>query len=177
VIKDVRHHEFIPHLVAMDLPFEVVHIIRDPRAAISSWIENPKEFPRDADPLANWRTGAVRKINASEYWGFNDWLRLTRMYLKLAEEHPGKVHVVGYEQLIDDPFTGTKALFDELRLPYTSQTEDFLRSSRSKNSADPFSVFKDPSVKGTWREKLDPSIRQAIEQELQGTDLERFLGA
>jgi hypothetical protein len=171
VVKDVRHHEYIPHLLQLDLPFHVVHIIRDPRAAIHSWLTNPKEFPQEADPMTHWRTGAIRKINPSEYWGFEDWKRLTLLYQDLSQRHPDKVHLIHYEELIDAPAERSRELFERLGLQWTGQTEAFLSTSTSRNSDDPFSVYKDPSVKVRWRGALQEEIQRAIEDELRDTSL------
>jgi hypothetical protein len=175
VIKDVRHHQFLPHLLRLPLPLEVVHIIRDPRGAIHSWLDNPKEFPPGADPLTNWRSGAVRKVNPSEFWGFDDWMRLTRLYEDLARRHPGRVHLVNYDRLTADPLSVSEDLFRSLRLNWTDQTRNFLQRSTSGHSDHPFSVFKNARVKDRWREALPAEIRDAIERDLSGSPLASYL--
>ncbi len=175
LIKDVRHHEYIPRLLDLELPLRVVHIIRDPRAAMHSWLTNPKEFPKEADPIEQWRNGAVRKVSSSEYWGFDDWKMLTERYRKLAIQYPEKVMLITYEELVNAPIDVTKRTFEQLGLTFTDQTTEFIRSSRSKNSADPFSVFKDPSVQDRWRGALQQQIQMEIEKELMNSDLEVYL--
>jgi len=174
-IKDVRHHQFIPHLLKLKLDIHVVHIIRDPRAAIYSWLNNAKEFPADADPMENWRSGKVRKINESEYWGFEDWIKLTEQYLRLKAAYPENVTIVRYEHLVEDPLEETRKLFAHLRLDLLPQTENFLKRSTESESEDPFSVFKTDNVLYKWKGQLQPEIIRSIEKQLRSTDLEQFL--
>ena len=174
-IKDVRHHNFIEHLLALNIDLKVLHIIRDPRAAIHSWLANPKEFPQDADPMLNWRSGSIRKINENEFWGFDDWIKLSRMYSDLQARYPEKVHIIRYEELVENPTDETKEFFKKLGLEFQEQTKSFLMSSTSGNSGDPFSVFKDKTVLDKWRTGLDPKIASEIELVLRGTDLEKYL--
>lgn len=174
-IKDVRHHNFIEHLLALDIDLKVLHIIRDPRAAIHSWLTNPKEFPQEADPMAHWRSGDVRKINENEFWGFDDWVKLSHKYHELRSKYPHQVSIVQYEQLVEHPISLTQEFFEELGLEFKEQSKDFLMNSTKGNSADPFSVFKNKAVLDKWRTGLHPEIASEIELELKGTDLEKYL--
>ena len=176
VVKDVRHHDYIPRLLQLPIDFHVVHIIRDPRAAICSWLTDPKQFPATADTLVHWRSGAVRKISPHEFWGFEDWKKLTAYYLRAKEEHPDRVHLVRFEELAADPLRWGRALYEELGLEWSDQTEAFIQNSTSAHASDPSSVFKDRSVMWRWKTDLPTTIAEQIEADLAGTLLARYIG-
>ncbi|MCV2216442.1 sulfotransferase family protein [Thauera sp. Sel9] len=174
-IKSTRYHHLLPRLLELVPHAQVVGIVRDPRAAIHSWLSNPLEFPADADPATEWRSGRCRKTAIGEYWGFDDWKTVATLYLDLARRHPGRFHLVQYEQWVQAPLACVSRSFDALELDLHPQTEAFLRESQSRHTEHPRAVFKHPSVASRWTETLAPAIAQTIAAELEGTPLAGFL--
>lgn len=174
-IKMTRFHNLISHMLDLFENMKMVSIVRHPCGAIYSWLTTPSEFPQDADPMQEWRTGACRKTGPEEFWGFEDWKKVTRLHMQLEQRFPDRFIILQYETLVDYPIRETKKLFHFLDLEYTEQTERFLKASHQRHEDDPYAVFKNPGVKDRWRNGLDPRIQQEIIDEIRGTDLERFL--
>ncbi len=176
-LKFDRFHELMPQLLRH---FEadgirLVFIVRHPCGAMHSWLTAPKEFPQDTDPLAHWRDGRIKKREYGDYFGFDDWKLVTRLQMEMAMTHPRHARILRYERLVADPVSQTRELFDFLELPVTPRTLDFVDASHARHDADEYSVFKAPEVKDRWKTELHPAIRDAILNELRGTDLEPFL--
>lgn len=175
VIKDTRFHNLSTRMLQLFPDIKVVAIIRNPCGAINSWFNAPREFPADADPIIEWRTGKCRKPGFGEFWGFDDWKAVAFMYMRLAQEKPYNVTIVRYEHLVENPKHETKRLFDHCGLLYGEQTEKFLTDCHIKHVDNEYAVYKDPSVKDKWRTELAPEIRDTIIKELTGTELEVFI--
>lgn len=174
-IKSTRFHHLLPRLLERVPMAQVVGIVRDPRAAIHSWLTNPLEFPAGADPGREWRTGHSRKTDVGEYWGFDDWKKVGNLFLDLEQQYPGRFHLVRYESWVRDPLAGVQAVFPGVGLALHPQTEQFLRESQTDHRDHPRSVFKSPSVASRWEAELDPEIGSAMVRELEGTRLASFL--
>jgi len=174
LLKDTRFHELSEPMLAHFSEARLVALVRHPCGAIRSWLQAPREFPAGADPSVEWRTGACRKTGPGEYWGFDDWMAVTRLYLRLAAERPRQVVVQRYEALVADPERATRRLFAFCDLAYGPQTAAFLDACHRRHDASEYAVFKNPTVATSWRGELAPSIRDAILDELRGTPLEEF---
>lgn len=174
-IKMTRFHNLITRMVQLFDNLKMVAIVRHPCGAIHSWLSTPKEFPRDADPMEEWCNGACRKRGPEEFWGFEDWKKVTRLHMKLEQDFQNRFRILQYESLIEHPIRETQKLFDFLGLGYTEQTGRFLKDSHQKHDEDPYAVFKNPAVKDKWRTALHADIQEEIIRSIQNTELERFL--
>lgn len=175
VIKMTRFHNLIPTMLQYFEKLKMVAIVRHPCGAIHSWLTTPNEFPQDADPNVDWRSGECRKTGPEEFWGFEDWKTVTRLHMRMEKEYRGNFCLLQYEDLVNDPVAVTKELFRFLGLLYTRQTDRFLAESQSRHDDDPYATFKHPRVKDRWRTSLQPQIQTEIIEEIEATDLERFL--
>lgn len=175
VLKFNRFQNLVPDLLELFPGLRMLSVVRHPCGAIHSWLTTRGEFPPDADPLEHWRSGAAKKTGPQDFFGFDDWRKVTRLHLKLAEAYPDRFRIERYEELVEAPLEGGRRIFDFLDLPFTKQTRDFLERSHSEVVPSDYSVFKSPSVKDRWRSELQPGIREAILDELEGSDLERFI--
>lgn len=175
VIKSTRFHNLVPKILALHNSIKFVHIVRDPRASIHSWLTNPYEFPKGADPMAFWRSGACRKTGTGEFWGFADWKLVNTQAMALTAKYPDRFLIVQYEDLVADPEHWTQKMFDFCSLTYHHQTKGFLTASRSKHVENKRSVFKKSASGQSWRVRLDHRIAEACLQEVRNTQLERFL--
>ncbi|MCZ7574942.1 MAG: sulfotransferase [Ardenticatenaceae bacterium] len=174
-IKMTRFHNLLSRILDLFDDLKMVAIVRHPCGAIHSWLTHPREFPREADPLQEWRTGKCRKTAPEEFWGFEDWKKVTRLHLQLERDLPDKFRIMRYEDLVANSVRETVHLFAFLGLVYTAQTDHFLKLSQQQHCDDPYAVYKLPYVKNRWKEELDPRIRKEILAEIQHTDLARFL--
>jgi hypothetical protein len=175
VIKDTRYHNLIPSILEHFADIKIVYIVRNPCGAINSWLLSKKEFPSHADPLKEWKTGHCRKIGMEEFWGFDDWKSLTKQYLDLERKYPEKVKVVSYEDIVEQSSLQTSIMFDFVGLNPSKQTEDFLMLSQTTHIEHGNAVYKDKSVKDNWKSSLAPEIIAAIKDDLEGTELEKYL--
>lgn len=176
LIKDVRNHETVWSIVEKaDLPLSVIYLVRDPRAAISSWITNEKEFPEDADEQT-WRTGGSRKASPSEYWGFDDWMEVTQRYCDLQNTFPERIKVVRYEDLCEGGEGAVETLFLDLGLNFEGECRKFLRNSWAIASSRPYSVYRDRnSVIDKWKTCLSSDIADEIFMDANSSGLGAFL--
>lgn len=174
-IKSTRHQHLLGRLLELVPYARVLAIVRDPRAAIHSWLSNPKEFPTGADPMAEWRSGACRKDGIGEFWGFDDWKMVTCIYLDLAERFPTRFQLTRYEDWVRYPCTLTAGVLDGLNLSMHEQTIGFLHESQHTHLDHPRAVFKSPQVSSRWQGALDPRIAMQIEKDLSGSALATFL--
>lgn len=174
-IKSTRFHNLVPHVLTKHPAIRFVHLVRDPRNSIHSWLTNPYEFPQGADPLHEWRSGACRKTGPGEFWGFDDWKWVNAQALTLEKSYPQRFRIVQYEDLSAQPEAVTKEIFDFLDLPYHDQTKEFLTASSETHSDNKRSVFKKPTARSNWQGGLDTSIAEICLHETRSTPLDRFL--
>ena len=174
-IKITRFHNLIARMLDLFDDLRMVGIVRHPCGAIHSWLTTAREFPPDADPMKEWRTGACRKTGPEEFWGFEDWKKVTALHMRLEEALPDRFRIVRYEDLVDHAARETRKLFDFLGLLYGEQTDRFLKASQRRHDEDSHAVFKDPSVKLRWRRELDRGIQREIIGEIEETNLRRFI--
>jgi hypothetical protein len=177
VMKHVRYHYLVPHLLEMVPQLKIVAIIRNPCGVLNSWRKAPREF-RSEDGLFidEWRFASKRAMfMPEEYFGFHKWLEFTKMFIELNRLYPDKIIIVKYEHLLIQTKDEVKKIFEFLELDYTSQTEDFIRNSKTIHKNDTYSVYKGNKKSGEWKEDLDPKIIEQIYTELRDTEFERFL--
>jgi hypothetical protein len=175
VLKFDRHQDLVRSGLTHFPAMKVVGIVRHPCGVINSWLRAPREFPPTADPLEHWRSGAIKKVWRGDFFGFDDWKWVARELHALRAEFPERVMVVRYEELVRDRERLTQAVFAFLGLSMHRQTSEFLDVSRASQGGSEYSVFKDPAVAYQWREQLQPEIREAILEDLAGTDLACYL--
>jgi len=162
VIKSTRHHYLSDLFLDKIDRLKFVHIVRNPCGAINSWLKCKKEFSENEDYVKNWRSGACRKTSMEEYWGFDDWLFVTKMYEDLSVKYPQNVLIISYEDLVENRFQITKKVFKFCNLKFSTQTEDFLNKSMSVHQSGDYDVFKSVRVKDSWRQELDAEIVKEI---------------
>jgi len=175
VIKDTRFHE-LTRSALIHLPdLYVIVIVRHPAGAIHSWLTSPGEFPATADPMKEWRSGSCRKTGFGEFWGFDDWKKVTLLQLELMKDFPDRVKLLRYEDLVKQPKRTTAKLFNFVGLNASPQTAEFLHRSQTTHIPTEYSVFKKPEVAQRWRAEFQPDILTKINREVMGTPLERFV--
>lgn len=174
LIKSNRFHNLTPYILKLNAQIRFVHIIRHPCATIYSWLSNPREFPGHADQLEEWRTGKCRKNGPGEFWGFDDWKKVTTQALSLSEQYPDRHKIVRYENLVKNTENQARELFQFLHIPFEKQSLDFIALSQSRHDDNKHSVFKKAELKDKWEKKLDIAIIEQCMNEIRDTALEQF---
>lgn len=175
VIKDTRFHEL--YLRGMELlpSSKCLFVVRHPCGHLNSWRKS-KEFPEGCDFRAEWRNGSCRKAEGpGEYWGFEDWKKITRLVLSAERKTPDRIKVFRYEDLVKETIRISEDLFNFVGLGLTSEVQDFLARSHARHDPNVFSVFRSPEVVDSWRYEFPEDITVEILSELRGTDLARFV--
>lgn len=177
VIKETRYHNLTTRILELLPEVKFVFLIRNPCAAIYSWLSTPREFPQKDDPMEYWRNGMNRKTGPEEFWGFDDWVKLTEMYTELMEKYPERVFIQRYEDLVREPLGATRNMFQFTGLgEVPKQSIEFLVQSHSTNKAGAYAVFKrQEEVLEKWKTGLPHEIRSEIKRELEGTKFEKYL--
>jgi len=174
-VKDTRFHPLYEAGMTALPGARTVYIVRNPGAVLWSW-RVCKEFPAGADFREEWRSGACRKIEGpGEYWGFDDWLRLTNFYLQRAAAAPERYLVVRYDELVTRAIETAEKMFAFCGLPLQQETVAFLRASQSTFDPRPYSVFKGPNLRDDWRREMPADIYELIEKETAAAGLEWVL--
>lgn len=176
LIKSNRFHNLTSSILKHNENVRLVYIVRNPCASLHSWLSDPDEFPKWAEPLNEWRTGHCRKVGAGEFWGFDDWVAVTKNAMLLSEVFPTRCRILRYEDLVNCPESEISALCDFFKIDYVSQIKAFLKLSHSRHDVHKHSVFKDPNLLNEWQNSLDPLIVSTCKEELKGTKLEFLLG-
>lgn len=175
VVKTTRHHHLLRKYLDCVKNIEIVSVIRNPCAVINSWINTEREFLKKGCVIdEDWRSGECRKNVEGEFWGFDDWLSVTKQHVELSEKRIN-FNFLKYSDLVRDPQETIKNLFKKLSIPYGLQTEEFLVSCHSLHDDDPYSVFKSRDVENQWKTKLDSSISNEIIDRTVAAGLEQFI--
>lgn len=175
IIKSNRFHNLTPHILNLNKKLRFIHIVRHPCATIYSWLSNPGEFPPNADPMSEWRSGQCRKTGPGEFWGFDDWKKVTIQALKLSELYPERHKIIRYEDLLRETHRYSKYLFEFLQIVYSKHVQDFVDQSHSRHDTHKHSVYKNPKLMDQWEDMLDPEIVSMCLKEIRGTELEQFI--
>ena len=175
VFKTTRHHELLRKYLDTVNGLQVVSIVRHPCAVINSWIHSYNEFDKKGCSISkDWRTGACRKGEVGEYWGFDDWLSVMQQHLELSKEY-SNFHIIKYTDLVQKPEETVIKLFKILSVQFVEQTEDFLGNCHSAHDDNPYSVYKSKSVEYKWKTGLDVYIQQEIIRATTAANMGQFL--
>ncbi|EDO46690.1 predicted protein, partial [Nematostella vectensis] len=133
--------------------FKVVHLVRDPRAIISSRLRTE---------TSTWTADKVKKHARA---------LCTRMLRNLqkgtAKHWTGSYHVIRYEDVAEDPEKAAKELYEYLRLSKTTRIRDWVTANaRGKHNENAFSTTKNATIAiNTWRLTNDLETIRVIEAE------------
>jgi hypothetical protein len=175
VYKEVRFHHLIEPILAAVPDARYVGIVRDPRSVLASWFAAPREFKAEWSKQAEWRRAPAKNAGLDENWyGYERWKELSLLFLDLAARFPDRFRLVRYEDLVQSTEAVTGSLFDFCGLVAGEQTIRFIRESTTRDDGDPYGVFRQrDSLRAN--ESLPAEIAAAIESDLVGSALQRFL--
>lgn len=176
--KEVRYHNILPNLLKKSRDLSLILLLRNPLSVISSWLDAPKEFRSDRgwSRLEEWRY-AVRKNKGlpEEYNGYEKWKEASYLFLHLKKQHPDRIQLVYYHELLEDPLGQARVLFDFIKLNLEEQTVCFLAEEKS-GSTDAYSTVRVAQTDDKWIERLEPEIMDTILADLEGSELGRPFG-
>lgn len=153
ILKDPAWIFHLPDLHTWFPSAHIIHIIRDPRANVSSQITRWPEF-------TIWEAATL-------------WSRALRMARAWGQAHPANYTEISYEALIRQPEATFTTLCHALHLPYHPA---LLQFEENTILFDPGQAQRhtfrgmDPSRLDVWRQRLSPAdvwlIEQACQQEM-----------
>lgn len=140
--KEVRYHQHMPALLSLRGLRHMVYMFRPALDVINSWYLAPREFRAGQDIHAEYLDAPSKNTDTCEFNGLNRWKASMRQALALRERHPGRLLLLSYDRLRDDPPAQTQALFDTIGLPLGGATRAFVQQSTSRRETDAYSVFR-----------------------------------
>jgi hypothetical protein len=176
--KEVRYHHILPNLLREDPDLKLVLLLRNPLSTINSWLNAPREFRSDLGwrRTEEWRYALKKNLNRpEEFNGYERWKEASLMFFHLAKEHPQRIVVLNYAELLEDTYGIFEKAFAKLDLDYSEQTRGFLLESCSSLQKDAYSVFRDNPTDSKWIDQLEPEIVEAIRLDLKGSAIEFLL--
>jgi hypothetical protein len=168
----------LPHLISNSPELKLILIIRNPLAVMNSWMNSPREFNPQWNPLTEWRKAELKNQNKSEnYFGFDKWKEAALLFEDLYLQFPNRVRIVKYDDLLSNPSESVKSLFEFSGLGFTTSTENFIIKSReSEHVDDPNSVFrKKGKIDDGFKGRVPNEVIEGICEDLKGTKLEKYL--
>ncbi|MGY4878615.1 sulfotransferase family protein [Vreelandella aquamarina] len=173
--KTTRHFELLSQYLKHINEIHIIAIVRHPCAVINSWFNSYREFEKKGcEKWNDWKTGECRKASTGEYWGFNDWLLSTKLFMKLESQY-SNFHIVRYSDLLDHTESQSRSLFKKIGIPFTEQTQYFLDACHQRHDNDPYSVFKSKSALNSWEKALNKEIKNEIFFEIKKEQLDKFI--
>lgn len=178
VFKETRYLNLIGNMLRQCPEIRIVGIVRNPLAVLASWISAPREFDRQWDVSAEWRTAPGKnRGRPEEFYGFDKWKEFTANCLSYSEQFPRQFLLLRYDRLNQSPLPTTQSAFAFCGLKVCKQVRDFLAASKSRHDPNPYSVYRGAASDDRWQEILADDIVSEVITELDGTPLADFLGA
>lgn len=173
--KEARHHHIIETLLREDDEFILIGIIRNPLATLWSWKNAPNEFKKEWDFDKEWRYAELKNEGLPEnFYGYEKWKEASKIFERVNEQYPNRVHLINYTEFIKNPIDNTKKMFDDIGIPTHPQIFEFIDSSKSKSKG-PYSVFREKVKDDDWVGNIRPEIVEFIQNDLKGDELEKYL--
>jgi hypothetical protein len=176
VYKEVRYHYILDNLLERS-DVHLIALIRNPLATLSSFFKAPAEFKDSWTQEDEWLDAPKKNQGLKEsYFGYNKWKEVTTLFLELEQKFgKERVSTVRYSELLADPLKTTETLFAATGLESCDQTMDFIKQSKSFEHPNAYSVFRTKEADIQWKTAVDQQIIEAVNRDLKGTHLEKFL--
>lgn len=176
IFKETRYLHVIENILARCGDVMIVGIVRNPLAVMASWITAPKEYDPAWNLANEWRGAPGKNQNRpEEFYGFDKWKEVAAKFIRFEAQYPNQFTLVRYDELNRSPSAVTRRLFNWCGLDVHAQVEEFLRLSKSRHDADPYSVFRAQASDDKWHDILPGDIVEQILREVHGTPLSIFL--
>jgi len=174
VFKEVRYIHLISQLNRLDADLKFIFIIRNPIDVIDSWVKAPREFNPDWE-IDKELIYAHKKNNNKifNFYGLDAWVKTTKFFEKFTETNKHNAILIRYEDLSKNTIQETKKLFQHANLDFDKQTECFINQSKEIDNSDPYSVYRNSSVKKTLT--LNNNIIEKIKEFINTNNLNQYL--
>lgn len=177
VFKHVRYHHLLSNMLARNSLLKVIGLIRDPRAAINSFL-NSSEFKSEWNRLDEWRWARSKnQQRPEEFFGYERWKEAARVFAALADSYPNRFRLIRYIDLLANTRETVEGLFEFCNLEFGAATEIFIKDSQTRTSGE-YGVHRVKSDDLAWQRQLEPDIAAAIETDIkksENDDLRCFL--
>ena len=147
VIKMVRYHYLIPHLLELFDNLKVIGIVRHPCGYLNSWRKAPKEFLPEWDFEKEWRFAQnYNRFRPEEYYGFHKWIELAKLFLVMKDKFFNRFCLIQFEDLVNNTQLEVERLFRFCKIETHSQTGEYINASKS--------IHKDGRPISKWYYKI-----------------------
>ena len=146
----------VRHLLNEIRGLKIVHLIRDPRATLTS----------------QSRFGMCKSSYGGQY-GCSNTL-CTKVEDNVLEEesiaiaHPGRILTVHYEDIASNPVDTSRKLFDFIGTTFSKEVEEYIINITMAGNPDGCNICSTRSNSkrhiDEWRTKIEPSFQSIIEQ-------------
>lgn len=178
VYKEARYHHILRNLLQKDRELIVVGIVRDPISVLLSWKNAPKEFDSNQwDFKEEWYDAPKKNLGKKEeFYGYKAWKSVATEFIELKKIYDDRFYIISYEKLVENTLMEVNNLFEFSGLPFTVQTLNFLKESTSINqNGEPYSVYRKKVFNPKEKERIEKSILEYIESDLNSSSLKHFL--
>ena len=177
IYKEVRYHNILKNLLHQDRDLRVIGLVRNPFAAINSFLSSPREFRKDLGWIEaeEWRLAEKKNQNkAEEYFGFERWKEIYFLFTELKRRYPDRFLFVSYDDLIEDTVSQVKKIFKFCNIKIDEQTYSFIQRSNFSAEEKIYSVYRSKETDTIWLNKLDKEIQSMIKLDLQHNNILEF---
>lgn len=176
VVKMVRYHYLVPHLLENIPEQKIIGLVRHPCAYLNSWKNAPKEFLPEWDFEEEWYFApSYNRFRSGEYYGFHRWKEVAKMFLIMQRWYPDKFLLLRYEDLAAKTEQCVNEIFNFCDLRVHQQTLDFVQQSTSDKVDGDYSVFRGAKDLHQWKNHLEENVVRSVHEEIENTELEVFL--
>ena len=175
--KEVRYLYTIPLLLQRYDGIKIIGIVRNPYDVLESWINAYLEYKPEWDIFQEWLFATKKnEYRPENYFGYYKWKEFIKMNVEMQKKYPDNYRIVRYEKLAEKAIYVTKDLFDFLDIPYTAQTEKFLKDSQSKTIDNAYAVYRNKNEVQKKDFYLPNAVRKDIAKDLADFTEAKILG-
>lgn len=165
--KEVRYLYTIPLLLRKYENIKIIGIVRNPHDVLESWINASSEFKPEWDIMKEWEIAAAKnEYRPENYYGYYKWKEYIKMNSDMRKEYPERFITVCYEDLLNHALEISRKLFSDLDIPFTAQTEEFIKASQSKTIEGVASVYRKKNTNKKRQFYLPEEIHEKISADL-----------
>jgi len=182
LMKHVRYHYLLPHMLeTLGNKLQVILMVRDPRACLSSWSLAEKEVVEPVfDSYDEWYFGKQKnQYRPEEYYGFHKWKEYTTLAIDLCEQYPDQCTLICYEELVSRPQDVVRHLCSRIGIAYLWNLSKYIEQSTAWTATDTYSLERKQADLNTKAKRIislvPEDVNERIVSELSGTSLETFL--
>ncbi|TYP91721.1 Sulfotransferase domain-containing protein [Fodinibius salinus] len=172
VWKEVRYLNIIPTLLQQS-DTKIIGIVRHPCGVINSWQNAPKEFDKQWNIKDEWRYANKKNSDIEDFYGYERWVKATKLMLDMAQQFPNQCCIQSYEKLVGNPIQQSRKVLEFAGLSLNEQTKSFLQNSTTSPSDDPYDVYRKNKTGFEWKSQLNPVIINEIANDDRFIEIEK----